>query len=68
MEEIINEGGLSVAKPIKEITDFSPDVDKKRVYTKSCEINEWSFPNLCKQTEYRNQKLLVLAREIMPEI
>lgn len=46
----------------------SSDVNKKRVYTKSYEIDELFFYNLCKHTEYRDLKLLELAKQVMPEI
>lgn len=65
---ISQNAGYDATEKIKFGIIDSPDVEKKRVYTKPYEINEWSFPNLCKQTEYRDQKLLDLARDIMPEI
>lgn len=46
----------------------SEKVPANWIYKKKHQIDELYFQNLCKHTEYRNQKLLELAKQIMPEI
>lgn len=57
-----------VSEKIKFGVIDSPDIDKERFFQRKYEIKENEFQNLCKNESYRNNNLLEMAKNIMPDL